>query len=141
MIKKDETFDLMNFDTVKGSEEGAKCYLCNPATGEEIIVGGERIWVSLKGPDSEDYIRESNKIANKRYKTARKNGDLMAEAVDQDNKSLVAKMITGWSDKLRMKGEDIPFSKDNARQIVFTYPWIYNQLNDFLGNRGNFINS
>lgn len=138
-VVDEELFDLSDFDTVAGSEKGAKCYLVHPLTQADLVIGGERIWISLFGPDSEAYIKESNRIANKRLNIARKNGVSTAESIQQENKMLVAKMITGWHQKFGYKKKILPFNKENAIFVVNNIPWVYDQLNAFLGERANFI--
>lgn len=136
-----QLFDLSKYDTVKGSEKGARCNLVDPVTKEEIIVDGENIWVEVLGPDSEKYKKENNKITNSRIKVRNKNGTLTSEVLEQENKKLVASVITGWSDKFAMGEDEFKFSPDNARKLLDAFPWIYEQLNDFLGDRGNFCKS
>ena len=134
-------FDLSQYDTVKGSEKGARCNLLDPVTKEEIIVDGENIWVEVLGPDSEKYKKENNKITNGRIKVRNKNGTLTSEVLEQENKKLVASVITGWSDKFAMGEDEFKFSPENARKLINAFPWVYEQLNDFLGDRGNFCKS
>ena len=136
-----QLFDLSKYDTVKGSEKGARCNLVDPVTKEEIIVDGENIWVEVLGPDSEKYKKENNKITNSRIKVRNKNGTLTSEVLEQENKKLVASVITGWSEKFAMGDDEFKFSPENARKLLDAFPWVYEQLNDFLGDRGNFCKS
>ena len=141
-----QLFDLSKYDTVKGSEKGARCNLLDPITKEEIRIQNEDgstepLWIELLGPDSEKYKKENNKITNSRIKVRNKNGTLTSEVLDQENKKLVASVITGWSPKFAIDGAPFPYSPDNARKLIDAYPWTYEQLNDFLGDRGNFCKS
>ena len=52
---------------------------------------------------------------------------------------LVAAVITGWSPKFVREGAPFVYSPENAKLFVEAYPPIYEQLNDFLQDRGNFV--
>ena len=106
--------NLSDFDTVKSSEAGVKYNVLHPKTKEELVVDGKPVWFSLLGPDSEKYKKENNKIINGRIKSNRKGGTITTEVIEQDNKKLVAMMITGWSDKFGVNGEPLAFSLENA---------------------------
>lgn len=133
--------DLSDFDTVKASESGIKFNVLHPKTKEELVYDGKPVWISLLGPDSEKYKKENNKIINGRIKSNRKGGTITTEVIEQDNKKLVSMVITGWSDNFGIDGEPLTFSLENAKMLLDAYPWIYDQLNDFLGDRGNFLQS
>ena len=138
------TFDLKSFDTISGSETPTRVNLVNPQTKEEITIKNEdgtstSLWVEILGPDSKKYKTENNKIINNRIVANKKGGKVTAELMDQENKKLVAAVITGWSPEFVRDGAPFPYSPENAKLFVEAYPPIYEQLNDFLQDRGNFV--
>ena len=134
-------FDLSHFDTITGSETPVRMYVVDPITKEEIVFNGERLYVDMLGPDSEKYRKLNNKIINGRIKSNRKGGAITTEVIEQDNKNLAACVITGWSPAFVRDGAPFEFSPENAKVFVQAYPPIYDQINDFLGDRGNFLKS
>lgn len=132
-------FDLKNFDTISGSETPTRVNLVDPQTKEEILIDGKPLWIELLGPDSKKYKSENNKIINSRIVANKKGGKVTAELMEQENKKLVAAVITGWSDQFVKDGEPFVFSAANAAVLVNAYPPIFEQLNDFLQDRGNFL--
>ena len=138
------TFDLKSFDTISGSETPTRVNLVDPQTKEEITIKNEDgtsepLWVEILGPDSKKYKTENNKIINSRITANKKGGKVTAELMDQENKKLVAAVITGWSPKFVREGAPFLYSAENAKLFVEAYPPIYEQLNDFLQDRGNFV--
>lgn len=132
-------FNLADYDTVAGSEEGARCNLLDPVTGEEIIIDGENLWIEMYGPDSDVYTKHFHAINNNRIKLGKRGKTLESEAIQNESKTLVARVIKDWSPKFVNGNEPFPYSQQNAVKLMFSFPWIYQQLNDFLENRGNFL--
>lgn len=134
-------FKLNDFDTVAVSEQGKKYNILNPITKEEIIIDGSPVWIRLYGPDSEIYKKENNKIQNGRIKSSRKGGVITNEVLEQENKKLVAKVIIDWDSRFTIDGEILEPTAENKALILQAFPWLFAQLQDFLGDWGNWSNS
>ena len=92
------------------------------------------------GQDSDEYKRKARSI----YKTALKKapkGDLNNLNEDDDESfsiKLRATHIKGWSG-IQENGKDIPYSQENAEYIIKKYPFITDQLVEFVSARENFM--
>jgi hypothetical protein len=127
-------YDLSQLDTAKASDEGAELELRHPKTGE--VLGGPVI--ILAGPDSEIVRGAQRKLTNKRLKGRRTKVD--AEMIEDEQLEVLALSTLGWRD-IACDGAVLPCSKENAKMLYGRFPWIREQVDEFVGERGNFIKS
>ena len=126
--------DLKDFSTKKANE-GAELTLLHPVTGELLDAK-----IKLLGQDSEVYVRESNKIVDRRIKTLRNRNakKLTAAETNEENKQLYAAVTVGWSG-FKNHGKEIEFSRQNVLDVYAKEPWILEQVEDFVEDRANFL--
>lgn len=125
-------FDLGTFK--QSQLDTAEINIAHPLTGEE--TGMKIRVVSL---DSDKYHQISMKLQNENIKYARKNrGKTTAEKLSSDAIELLANVTVGW-DNIKINGEDLPFSLENARKLYEDYAFIKEQVDEFIGDRRNFI--
>lgn len=121
-------FDVNTIDLVPGAEQGAELQLRHPVTGDPID-----IWVTVYGPDSRR-AEESRAALNRAAST-----DPNPQA---DGKVRVAearaKITMNWRG-MGWKGEELPFSYDNAVMVYTERQWIGDQVDSFHGRRANFF--
>jgi hypothetical protein len=48
-------------------------------------------------------------------------------------------LVTGWEGFKDEKGKALKFTPENARTVFTNYPFIFEQVNNFCGNLGNYI--
>lgn len=135
--------DLLQFDTKKASEEGAKLTLKDPFTRAPIKDKDENtIVITCLGKHSAAYIATQNRLSNRRLKEARGRGPTSTvEEMEAETIELLASAIIGWSDNLEMSGMAFPFSPENAFALLSNNKlrWIREQIDEFVGDIGNFM--
>ena len=94
----------------------------------------------LHGMDSEPYRKAKLKIDRARAKkfTGQKRPHLDPGEIEQDNLKLLAACIGGWTG-LEFNGEPFLYSPENALNVLETVPEIYDQIDQFVGDRRNFL--
>lgn len=98
-----------------------------------------QIVITVMGVDSDEYRKALLRLRNEQLKYARKNGGkTSAEKLQQESIDLLVAATVGWRG-LDKKGQEWPFSPDNARELYRKYPFIREQVDEFIGERRNFI--
>lgn len=134
-------FQFQSLDTLAGATSGAEMTL-KDLRGKPLLNsrGGEIRFV-LIGIDSPAYeALQIAKLRSENERTAAKaNDDAIIAGRVADNKVVTAKCIKSWSGVLDSSGNEIPFSVDAAIELVQKFPAIRMQLEDFIGDRANFL--
>lgn len=116
------------------ANEGAWLTLRHPGSGEELDAK-----IKLRGRDSEVYRRKVREAQNRRVKEAAKNGGTVpVEEIEEDGTEALAACVVEWQD-IEENGQSVPFSEENARRLIATYPWIREQVDRFVSNRAHFF--
>lgn len=133
--------DLSKFDTTKGSQEGAVLEILNPLDGSKIPDKEDNpVTITVVGKDSETFRKTSNKIMAGRISRATSRGklklnpdELEAEAID-----LLVTCTLRWSG-IEVDGKELEFSQANVKTVYIRFPWIKEQVEDFIAERVNFL--
>jgi hypothetical protein len=129
--------DLSQFDTAKAAEQGADLQLRHPTTDAPL----PDAFISLVGADSDKFQAQRRKQTNRRLENAaRRSGvvKLSDEEVQHDQIELLVAATIGWRG-LELDGEKLAFSADNARMLYTRLPWVREQVDQFIGDRANFL--
>jgi len=122
--------DLSNFDTVKGSDEGAVLYVRHPVTNEKTDA-----WIKMAGPDSK--LAKQRRAEIRRMLRNQKQNSVDVETLEEEaNKNRVA-LTLDWGG-IELDGP-IKFSQENARKVYDQFPWLADQVDEFQGDRVNFM--
>ena len=127
----EDVVDLADLPNVAKADEGAEMKLLHPVTEE--FLGAVFI---LVGADSEVYKKLRRKMTDKRLKQ-KKLTKVTAQSIDEDGLNLLVNCTVSWRNLL-VNGQMVPFSQKAAREVYTEYPWIAEQANAFIGDRGNF---
>ena len=126
--------DLATLDTNKASEEGVWCEIENPATGEPT-----GIRIKVLGMDSQAYLKHTRKTQDKNLKKGfRGVKNLKTETLDNNKIELICVCTTEW-EEVEYNGEVLTCDMENKRWLYKTYRWIFDQVDEFIGDRGNFL--
>lgn len=125
------SLDLATLDTRKASNQGVEFELDHPSTGEPL-----GIVLTVVGTDSDDYKRAEHAATNKRLN--KRNAKMTAEGLEATTRGLLVECIKGWTGMV-VDGEEMEFTKENARAVLKRFPWIQEQVDQFVGDRRNFI--
>jgi len=126
--------DLAKLDTNKASEEGVWCEIENPANGE--LTG---IRIKVLGMDSKAYQDQTRKIQDKNLKKGfRGMKNLKTETLDNNKIELICVITTEW-ENVEYNGEAMECNIENKRWLYKTFRWVFDQVDEFVGDRGNFL--
>lgn len=130
--KTQETVDLNSLDIVAAAGAGAEIAILHPVTGKEL-----GITITVIGADSERYRKNLRSLASGRLN--RKNRKPMdVEEAEEEGLDLLAKATLGWKGVV-VDGAEIPFSKDEAKKLYRRFPWVKEQVDAAIVDRGNFL--
>jgi hypothetical protein len=128
--------NIKNFDTVGLSESGVDFALIDPHT----VQPSEAI-VRLAGPDSSTYREAEKRALRLQAARLRSEGtDTMVAMSDDERVELLASCVLGWRG-LTENDQELPFSPENARRVLTSYPVIRRQIDGFVSNAANFLAS
>lgn len=130
--------DLATLDTVAGANKGFDVKIYHPGTLADL-----GITITVLGKDSDEFQKISRRQQKKRLDRISKGGfrgatSLSSEETEKDGIELLAACTTGWTGVV-IKGEDVPFSIDNAVDLYSKFPWIKEQVDTAIGDRANFL--
>lgn len=137
--------DLKNFDTAASANKPASLQLRNPSTDEPLMYTPQGsptekpVTISLYGKDSKVYTEKQKLLAGAQIKQSMNRRNRMS--VDQmlaGGLDLLVAATAGW-DGIIENNTPVVFSPDEARRIYTTYPWIKEQVDEFISDRGNFL--
>jgi len=110
----------------------------HPGTGTPIKdAAGNSVTISMVSLDSPRYRAAMHKITNRRLKD-RSRGGLSAEEAERQMIESMAASIVDWSG-IGIGAEETPFSPQMAGDVLERLPWLFRQVNEFLGNQANFM--
>jgi len=124
--------DLSNFDTVKGSDEGAVMYVRHPVTNEKTDA-----WIKLAGPDSK--IAKQRRAEIRRRFRNDKSGELDFDALEEEAMQTRISVTLDWGG-IELDGK-LAFNKTNVKKVYQQFPWLVEQVDKFQGDRVNFMNT
>lgn len=124
--------DLAKLDVSAAAEEGAELELLHPVTGKGL--GGR---IRVVGADSDRYRSAVRSVSSKRVHKRRR-APLTPEEVEEEGLDILVKATLEWRD-IVVDGETLVFTKDNVRNLYRRFPWIREQVDGFISDRGNFL--
>ena len=128
---------LYKLDMREAASRGALMVLRHPASGEELTTDdGGQIYIELLGMDSPEYRQLIRAAATRNVSRGRKRPS--PELLEQEGITLLAGVTKGWGGVV-VGGEVIAFSPEAAKRLYTDYAWIREQVDEFVGERGNFL--
>lgn len=125
-------FDLSSYKA--SALDTAEIEITHPQTGENLGVK-----IRVMSVDSDEYRKEAMRLQNESMRYYRKNrGKTTAERIAQEALDLLVAVTVGW-EGVEENGQPLPFSKDNCRRVYTEIPFIKEQVDEFVGDRRNFI--
>lgn len=111
------------------------------ATDEEDMPGAQPCTFNVVGQDSRVYRRRRNELVDAVRSRKRQ---LKAAEIEEEAIRLVAAGVAGWSnipwtDKDTGKGVLLEFTSDNLLQFLEVYRPAFDQTNEFIAERANFL--
>lgn len=138
--KGEVMLDLSTLDTAKCADEGADLELRHPSTRATFCNdAGDPITIRLVGVDSAIYRKAQAALTNRKLVQNKRGVKITAEELEADALEMAAKCTVSWSSDLALDGAPIPFSKQNAAKLYQRFPWIKEQVEEFINDRANFL--
>lgn len=137
--KKAEDFDLGALDSVAACSEGAELQLLHPATFESLP-----IFIMLLGADSPEYRAAQHKGQSQAIRKAQSKGRTIDfDDIEERGIEVLAACTRAWrtgdAPAIKLHGEELICNKANATKLYKAMPWIKEQVDKFVSDRGNFI--
>lgn len=136
--------DLSDFDTVAAAEEGAVMEVRNPKTGEVMRHDGDEdnqgrpFTVTVRGRDSAAFRSLARSQADRRIQASmRTRTGVQTAVIEKDDLELTIAVTKSWD--ILIGGVQPPSTPDAFRSAYTKYPWLKEQVDDFIGTRSNFI--
>lgn len=123
-----QVIDLATLDTQASSEAGAELELVHPATGDPL-----GIFITLAGSDSGQWRKAVADVATRRGRKK-----VSAEDARRDGIEIIARCTLTWRN-VRVDGEDLPCTLENARKVYSRFNWMREQADAFCVDRANFL--
>jgi len=123
-------FDLSKLDTAAAADDGATLHILHPFTGERIGMS-----IVVAGTDSDRYRTARNAMLRK---SMRRRTPADPEQLLADDAHLLAASTISWSGAV-MDGKEVPFSEQAAFDLYQRFPWLREQVAEFMGDRANFF--
>lgn len=130
--------DLSNLDTKRIANEGRTLTLRHPGDGSVLMTDEKKpqpMTIKLHGLDSDNYSKHKHAMTARVMEEQGKTPD-RAEFERRNAESFVA-ITADWH--LWIDGALLPFSKENAELVYVRFPWIREQIDNFVSSRKNFI--
>ena len=148
--------DFAHIDLGKSAEKGAVLKVKNPITGEQLFYKEKPITIDLVGVESrQGRLAIAQVVLDEQERGKRAKFKSVEEVVSrtlqgqQDKAKLYAAMTTGWygitylpKDKRgdeKAVGELLEFSKEAAIKVYTEYPWLQEQVAEFINDNTNFM--
>ena len=124
----------MDLASLEPAHEGAEMQVRHPGTNAPI----DGMVVTLLGMDSEPALRAQRVATNRRLKQGIAKMKLSAEELDSDGLDLLTALTVSWRG-IEWDGKPYPCTPENARSLYTKLRWLREQVDEFVGERANFL--
>lgn len=130
------SIDLGQFEIGK---DGEWLELLHPVTGELIRDEDDGLMrIELVGKDSKEFRKAQRAITSRRLKSRSKANRIDADALEHEAVDMLVACTKGW-EGFADEGELLEFNPANVRKVYTKYAWIKEQVDEFVDDRGNFM--
>jgi hypothetical protein len=128
-----EVNDLAGFDgLVRQQESGRECVIKHPATGDPLPFR-----INVHGKQSRRYKLALRWLATRHMAKDAVPAD---RSSDEDEAGFLARLCSGWTNCL-LDGVEVPFSTEEAEKLFKRFPFIQEQVDQYAGDIGNFMDA
>ena len=133
-----EMVDLASFGA--GPTDGSFMEVCNPATGEPLLTNeGDAVGITLLGRDGSAYRKTQRAITDRRL-SKKGSSNLTAERLESEANEILAKCTVSWVGMV-YNGDPLECNYRNAKMLYDELPWLKEQVDEFVAERSNFLES
>lgn len=136
MSESKRGFDLNELN-VEAADEGVWMQLEHPADGTPLENDqGQAMRIKLAGRDSERFKRIQRRLGDRRLSGKKKN--LSFREAESEALNLLANCTLDW-EGIQENDEPVEFTDENVKRLYQKYPWIKDQVDEFITDRTNFL--
>jgi len=128
--------DLSALDTTTLADEGVDMEVLGVDGTVLRDEAGNAITIKLLGADSEKVRKRQRMEIDKRLKRGNRAKSSAAE-IEENGIDLLVFCTVGWSG-VKFQGEELSCTPDNVRKLYTALPALRDQVDAFVGDRGNF---
>lgn len=130
--------DLSKLDLGAAAEQGATMTLRHPVTDEDLLDDktGEPITITVMGRDSKQFRQTADRLHRARQQGSRRKEPTLREA-EKFAATLLGAVTLRWNG-IEWEGKPLECNVENATMLYTERPWIREQIDEFVGDAGNF---
>lgn len=98
---------------------------------------GVPLSITVYGADSDQFRSIVRQYGNKRL-NEKKNKKQRMEELEEMSAKILAKVTVSWHNIVE-NGEQLTCNEENAFKVYGEYPWIREQVDEFVNDRSNFL--
>ena len=128
-------FDFASRDVAAKAEEGAELEVLDPVTGEAVGV-----YITLAGADSAVHRKAAVNASKRRLNSQKgfRNKGFDLEKMQEESIEIFAACTLSWRG-VQVDGALLPCSRDNAIKMYTRFPWLREQVEQFIGDRSAYL--
>lgn len=130
--------DLSAFDTLSASENGREMVVLKPGSVLPFMSDGKPWKITLLGEDSVPYRNAKHTMKRRVYESHAAGNPIIGRSLDALLAEVAGECTVGWSG-ISMSGSAVDFTKEKAAEIYLKFPWLLDQVMNFIENRVNFL--
>jgi hypothetical protein len=136
--QKGDVMDLTQYENDK-IDEGAVLHVRDPLTGSliEDDDGQNAMTITLISADSREYVRMQHRISNSTIRGT-KPRKVTLEEIEDSALQMLAFATKSWTGMV-LDGAPLECNQINARMVYKRFPWIKEQVDEFVVDRSNFL--
>ena len=131
----------MDLKLIKTLEEPTRLDIRHPATGELLKYGkddSKTMHLLVFGRDSDTYRKHQRKLLDKRLKEQQKFRQIKMTAAQLEDEGIEQLAIVTVGGAVFLDGKEVAIDQNNAAELYREYPWIREQVDAWVEDRGNF---
>ena len=128
-------FDFATRDVAAKAEVGAELEVLDPVTNEPVGV-----YITLAGADSVVHRKAVANISKRRFNNQKgfRNKGFDPEKMEAESIEILAVCTLSWKG-VTVDGDPLPCSRDNAIKMYTRFPWLREQVEQFIGDRSAYL--
>lgn len=100
---------------------------------------GNKVTITVYGPDSEQRRKLDRKATNRRLKSAKAGRiNITAEELEAEAMEVLVACTVSW-ENIALNGELLECNEKNVRKVYQEFPWLRKQVDNFINEDANFL--
>lgn len=128
-------FDFATRDVAAKAEVGAELEVLDPVTNEPVGA-----YITLAGADSTIHRKATANVSKRRFNSQKgfRSKGFDVEKMEAESIEILAVCTLSWKG-VTVDGVPLPCSRDNAIKMYTRFPWLREQVEQFIGDRSAYL--